>query len=117
MGSDVCNFMVQHEKRADGACVAVFTKLQDYQERQAAAPIRLAAHCFGDFLGERGVGLVKAQFDGDLLSRAQATALLSSCVEMYTSEYEWVRLFNAEAASFHYDSFLAFFQRRFWSRE
>ena len=101
--------MAQHRVRGTGG-YAVFATLDDYQRYGEAAPVRLVAHCFGDLLGSKQVGLIKGQFDGSLMVREQAVSLLQSCISLYTTgAYRWIRTFNHTPQDFSYDSFLAYF--------
>jgi hypothetical protein len=104
--------MVQHSVHNTGGC-SIFTTLDDYQRYKEAAPIRLVTHCFGDLLQSKQIGLVRTQFDGNLISREQANSLLRTCIDFYTTNsYQWVRTFNHNPQQFTYDTFLAYFTDR-----
>lgn len=113
MKGTICNFMVQHMASKTGGC-AVFTTLDDFQRYQESAPVRMVSNCFGDLLDSKDIGLIQTQFDGELISRAQANVLLQSCINSYTTDaaYQWVRTFNKEPGQFDFPSFLNFFYQR-----
>jgi hypothetical protein len=108
--------MVQHRLAGTNGC-AVFSTLDDFQKFGEAAPVRLAAQGFGDLLEERQLGLVRAKFDGNLITRGQALELVHSCIDLYTTgSYSWIQKFNHEPDSFNYDAFLDHFKQRFSTR-
>ncbi|PJF17104.1 hypothetical protein PSACC_03096 [Paramicrosporidium saccamoebae] len=116
VGKGHCNFMVQHHLTGTTGC-AVFSTLDDFQRFGEAAPVRLAAQGFSDLLEERQLGLVRAKFDGGLITREQALELVHSCVDLYTTgSYSWIQRFNHDPDSFNYNTFLDHFKQRFSTR-
>lgn len=101
------NYVVQNIGQQDGDGIAIFTALDDFQKYGEASPVRLVAYCFSDLLESKNLGLIKATFDTNLLSREHAESIIKTCINFYSTPlYSWVRDFNLRPESFDFETFL-----------
>ncbi len=84
----------------------IFSFLEDYKRNPSAAEPYLSVALHDEFLGRKGLVLVRGDFSGHLLKR-DAAHLLNLMRHFYFQEPKWVETFNRDPGSFDWNSFVA----------